>query len=174
VGKPGKKKWLEGLEPPGLMRRLEIMRDFIPEKLGVEGVKRTVRAMNPRPNGRHPCFVCGGHRYISQAHHLIEVATVAKFLNWMAIYDWSPSIPVVSLCPNHHAYLHAMRRYKNFNDVPPDLTETLGEELSARDWDRLVEIDEQRAEAHDRVLREVREEFLRREDEYRRSKPEMA
>jgi hypothetical protein len=113
-----------------------------------------------------------GHRYISQSHHLIEVAKVAGVLRALAIYDWSPSIPVVWLCPNHHAYLHAMTRFKNLNEVPPDFTETLDEELSERGWDRLVEIDEQRDEAHDRIWREVREEFLRREEEYHRSKSE--
>jgi hypothetical protein len=137
---------------------------------GVEGAKRTVRARNPRPKGKRPCYVCGRHRYISQSHHLIEVARVADVLDALAIWNWSPSIPVVSLCPNHHAYLHAIRRVKK--EGRPELSEALNEELLKRDWDRLIEIDDQRAEAYDRVWREVREEFLRREEEYQQSKPE--
>jgi hypothetical protein len=113
--------------------------------------------------------VCGWHHYISQSHHLIEVGRVADDLDALAIWDWSPSIPGVSLCPNHHAYLHAMNRVKG--KVPPDLFEALNEELSRRDWDRLIEIDDQRVEAYDRVWREVRDEFLRREEAYRRSNP---
>jgi hypothetical protein len=141
-----------------------------PKQVGLEGAKRTVRAMNPRPKGRHPCFVCGRHRYISQAHHLIEVGRVADVLDALAIWDWSPSIPLVSMCPNHHAYLHAINRAKGKSRH--ELSEALGQELSKRDWDRLIEIDDQRAEVHDRVWRAVREEFLRREEAYWRSKPE--
>jgi hypothetical protein len=170
VGKPGKKKWLEGLAPPGVDRRLRIAENLGPKPVGLEGAKRSVRAMNPRPKGRRPCYVCERHRYISQAHHVIEVARVADVLDLLAIWDWSPSIPAVSLCPNHHAYLHAMRRVKK-NQMPPDLSEALGVELSKRDWDRLIEIDDQRVEAYDRVWREVRDEFLRREEAYRRSNP---
>jgi hypothetical protein len=173
VGKPGKKKWLEGLEPPGLDRRLDIMANLHPEAGGggLQGAKRTVRARNLRAKVRRPCYVCGRHRYISQSHHLIEVGRVADVLDALAIWDWSPSILGVSLCPNHHVYLHAMNRVKG--KVPPDLSEALNEELSRRDWNRLIEIDDRRAEAHDRVWREVREEFLRREEEYRWSKPEQ-
>ena len=170
MGAPSKKKWLEGLKPPDLNRRLEIMENLLPETGGVEGAKLTIHARNPRPKRKLPCYVCGRHRYISQSHHLIEVGRVADVLDSLAIWDWSPSIPVVSLCPNHHAYLHAMGRVKG--KVSPDLSEALKMELSRRDWDRVFEIHNQQAEAHDRVWRAVREEFLRREEEYQRSKPE--
>jgi hypothetical protein len=89
----------------------------------------------------------------------VEVGRVAQVLLAMAIYDWAPSIPVVSLCPNHHAYYHhAIRRVKN--EKSHELSEALDEELSERDWDRLIEIDAQRIEAQDRVRKEVREDFL--------------
>ena len=64
-----------------------------------------------------------------------------------------------------------MRHVKK-NQMPPDLSEALGVELSKRDWDRLIEIDDQRVEAYDRVWREVRDEFLRREEEYKQAKSE--
>jgi hypothetical protein len=173
VGKPRKKKWLEGLKPPDIKRRLDIIEALDPEtreRLDAAGVRRTVRAFNPRPKDRRPCYVCGRHSYISQSHHLIEVGKVAGVLRALAIYDWSPSIPVVSLCPNHHAYEHGLRRIKK--DTPPEVSEPLYAELSERDRDRLIEIDDQRMESQDRVWREVREEFLRREEEYHRSKSE--
>jgi hypothetical protein len=65
---------------------------------------------------------------------------------------------------------HAMRRVKT--EMPPELSDALDESLTKRDWDRLIEIDDARIEAQDRVWKEVRDEFLRREEEYRRSKPE--
>jgi hypothetical protein len=79
-----------GLEPPGLMRRLDIIEALDPEtreRTDAAGVKRTVRAFNPRPKDRHPCHVCGGHKYISQSHHLIEICKVAGVLRTLAIYD---------------------------------------------------------------------------------------
>jgi hypothetical protein len=57
VGKPGKKKWLEGLEPPGIERRIQIAENILPKTGGLEGAKRSIRAMNPRPKGRRPCYV---------------------------------------------------------------------------------------------------------------------
>jgi hypothetical protein len=175
VGRPGKKKrWLEGLKPPDLERRLDIAERIaksVPEKyFTAEGVKRIVRATNPRRKERRPCYVCGRHSYISQSHHLIEVGKVAQALNALAIWDWSPRIPMVSLCPNHHAYLHATGRIKG--EVSPELSDALGDEFTDREWERVHEIDDLRAEAHDRVWRSVREEFLRREEEYQRSKSE--
>lgn len=106
----GAKRWLEGLEMPDLMRRLDIVSAFPEDKITRKGVKRMVRTSNPAPKDRRPCFVCGRHRAISQWHHLIEVARVAKVLRAMSIYDWAPSIPAVSLCPNHHSYWHMLDR----------------------------------------------------------------
>jgi len=54
------KKWLEGLEPPDIKRRIEIMENLLPETGGVEGAKRTVRARNPRPRGSARATCAGG------------------------------------------------------------------------------------------------------------------
>jgi hypothetical protein len=103
-----RRKWLEDLEPPELMRRLQIASAFPASKISLDRVKRTVRSFNPAPKEKQPCFVCKRHRGISQSHHLVEVGTVAKVLHALAIHDWAPSIPAVSVCPNHHAYDHAI------------------------------------------------------------------
>jgi hypothetical protein len=154
-----RKNWLTDLEPPGMMRRLEILSAFPEHKITAEAQKRMVRAANPRPKARLPCHICGRHHAISQSHHVIEIGKVVKVLNALTIYDWAPSIPTVVLCPNHHAYEHVLRRAKKAQSE-----DSLGlDELSEPEWDRLIEMDDTRVEAHDRVWREVREDFLRRE-----------
>ena len=74
------RRWLEGLEMPDLMRRLDIMSTIPEDRVTREGVKHTIRAFNPAPKVRRPCFVCGRHRAISQSHHLIEVGLVRRSL----------------------------------------------------------------------------------------------
>lgn len=149
-----------------MIRRLEILSAFPEHKITAEAQKRMVRAANPRPKERLPCHVCGRHRAISQSHHVIEIGKVVKVLNGLAIYDWAPTIPTVVLCPNHHAYEHVLRRAKKKSQSE----DSRGlDELSEPEWDRLIEMDDTRVEAHDRVWREVREEFLRREAAYRAS-----
>lgn len=155
--------WIAGLQPPGLERRLDIAGHFLVEKITVAGVKRTVRRLNPAPKAKRPCFVCGRHAGISQSHHLIEVGRVASVLHVLAIFDWAPIIPTVSLCPNHHAYVHALRRARS------PLSDDVARELSEGEWDRLVELGDRRSEAHDGVWQEVRREFLAREEAYRQS-----
>ena len=167
VSKQGKKNPLAGLELPGIERQLETVGTFPVEKITLEGVKCTVRAFNPRPKERRACYVCGRHRAVSQSHHVIEIGKVAKVLRAMVIYAWAPNKPIVALCPNHHAYEHAIRRVKS--QVPPVLSDALAREVSEHEWDRLIELDDMRAEAHARVWEEVRREFLRREAAYRRA-----
>ncbi len=161
---------MKDLELPGFERRLDIISTLTEDKVGSAGVKRTVRAFNPAPKAKAPCYVCGRHRIISQSHHLLEVARVAKVLRAMAIYDWAPSIPMVSLCPNHHAYEHTIRRQRK--EVPPEISRALNEELSGAEWDRLIEIDDRREEAHELVWQEVRREFLSRKEAYKKGEPD--
>lgn len=160
----GFRRWLEGLEMPDLMRRLDVLSAIPEDKATPEGLKRTVRAFNPAPKVRRPCFVCGRHRAISQSHHLVEVGLVAKVLRAMCIYDWAPPIPAVSLCPNHHAYWHALKRRRK-----AEISE-VGREISDAEWDRLVEIEERQNASRDSVWQEVRRKFLEREEAYRQSK----
>jgi hypothetical protein len=160
VSKQGKENPLAGLELPGIERKRDILSGVPEYKVGAAAVRRTVRAFNPAPKEKRACYVCGRYQGISQAHHLIEIGKVAKVLRAMAIYDWAPSIPSVSLCPNHHAYEHLMRRAKK--PLSPEISRAL-DELSDFEWDRLIELDELRDEAHDRRWLEVRREFLKRE-----------
>ncbi len=162
-----RKDWLTDLEPPGMMRRLEILSAFTEHKITAEAQKRMVRAANPRPKERLPCHVCGRHRAVSQSHHVIEIGKVVKVLNALAIYDWAPSIPTVVLCPNHHAYEHVIRRMKR--QEPSERWGILMQNLTDPERERLFEMDDARPEIHDRVWWEVREEFLRREAGYRAS-----
>jgi hypothetical protein len=159
------KRWLAGLEVPDPIMRLDTASRFLPEKVGAQGVRRTVRALNPAPKVKQPCFVCGRHRTISQWHHLIEVGLVAKVLRRMAIYDWAPSIPAVSLCVNHHSYWHMLNRRRR------PLMDEIHQELSEGEWNRIVGVAERRDVARDSVWQEVRREFLDREEAYRQSKP---
>ena len=161
----GSRRWLEGLEMPDLMRRLDMLSAIPEDKATPEGLKRTVRALNPAPKVRRPCFVCGRHRAISQSHHLVEVGLVAKVLRSMCIYDWAPPIPAISLCPNHHAYRHALKRRRK-----AEISEEGGREISDAEWDRLVEIEERQNASRDSVWQEVRREFLERKEAYRQSK----
>ncbi len=163
----GAKGWLGDLEAPDMMRRLEILSAFPEHKITREAQKRLVRAANPRPKERRPCHVCDRHRAISQSHHVIEIGKVVGVLNTFAIFDWAPRIPIVSLCPNHHAYEHVIRRLKA--EVSQEFKDALRAELSDRDWDKLFEVDDLRLEAHENLWREIREEFLRREAAYQRT-----
>ena len=153
-------EWLGDLEMPDLRRRLDIVSEFPVEKVTGGRVKRTVRRRNPGPKQRRPCFVCGRFRSITQSHHLVEVWRVASVLRAMAIYDWAPEIPVVSLCPNHHAIWHTMNRGREA--WPPDLYA----DVPDAEVDRLVEVSELKDEAWEQVWSAVRREFLAREEAY--------
>ncbi len=109
----------------------------------------------------------GRYRAISQSHHTVEIGLVIRILNALAIYDWAPRIRTVSLCPNHHAYEHLLRRQKKV--VPPEIAEAFRTELSEAEWERLIEMDDARLDANENVWREIREEFLRRENAAGRS-----
>ncbi len=167
MGRRGAEGWLGDLEPPGFMLRLEILSAFPEHKITSAAQKRMVHAASPRPKEQRPCYVCGRHRTISQSHHTVEIGLVTRILNDLAIYDWAPRIPTVSLCPNHHAYEHLLRRQKKV--VPPEIAEAFRTELSEAEWERLIEMDDVRLDANENVWREIREEFLRRENAAGRS-----
>ena len=56
---------------------------------------------------REPCFICGEHRAITEAHHVLPLKDVAALLESCGILD-EPS--VVWLCPNCHTYVHELKR----------------------------------------------------------------
>lgn len=52
---------------------------------------------------RKPCFICGRHQSITEAHHTITLKEISQLLmSWGSL----PEPPVVWLCPNCHTYVH--------------------------------------------------------------------
>ena len=120
-------------------------------KVTLKSVREVVRKTSRPPKQREPCFVCYRYKRITHAHHLVEVGKVAKVLHMMAIFDWSPKIPVVFLCPNHHALWHEMNRLGS-----AFLSEVMGE-FEKHERDRLVELAEMRDRAKTEVWPSVRQ-----------------
>lgn len=61
----------------------------------------TARALF-QPAERRPCTVCGRHREIAQAHHVVPLAS--QFDRGFKAADHAH----VWLCPNHHAIIHRL------------------------------------------------------------------
>ena len=60
----------------------------------------SIRKQCVRHRGRKPCFICGEHVTITEAHHVLPLKQVARLLEtWDVVNE--PSI--VRLCPNCHA-----------------------------------------------------------------------
>lgn len=69
-----------------------------------------VRSQCAAHRKREPCFICGKHRSITQAHHTIPLKNMALLLEaWESL----PEPPIVWLCPNCHTYVH------NWQSVDP-------------------------------------------------------
>lgn len=79
------------------------MNDFvIYQRIRSSDVRRQCSAHKQR----EPCFICGKHGSITEAHHTIPLKDVAALL---AAWGSLPEPPVVWLCPNCHTYLHRYR-----------------------------------------------------------------
>lgn len=70
-----------------------------------------IRKQCARHGERQPCFICGLHRDITEAHHVMPLEEVASVINNTHLSMKEP--PVVWLCPNCHTYLHS-----NFEEKP--------------------------------------------------------
>ena len=79
-----------------------------------------VRRLMPMPSSleRESCFICGKHEGITVAHHVVPVSELTTYLNvgWIGVSEVSS--PIVWLCPNCHAYVHAALD-GNFDVVAP-------------------------------------------------------
>lgn len=54
---------------------------------------------------RQPCFICGKHHSITEAHHVVPLKDVAFLLeSWGNLEE----PPIVWLCPNCHTYIHKL------------------------------------------------------------------
>lgn len=127
--------------------RLERAADFPAHRTTPEAVKDLVRRASPGPKQKEPCFVCGRHQRITHSHHLVEVGQVARVLFSWAVFDWAPKIPVVSLCPNHHAYWHEISWWGWAEHT---------EELNEDESNNIVRLAELCGDAKSRVWAEVR------------------
>lgn len=66
---------------------------------------------------KEPCRICGQHKDIAQAHHVMSLKEVAQLMSRCRQNMEEP--PVVWLCPNHHAYVHKLAKA---GAHAPDLT----------------------------------------------------
>lgn len=79
---------------------------------GRKWTNNDVRKLLPSYSGseRQPCFICGKHKSITELHHVIQISELTQYLNSGVIDVGDVSTPVVWLCPNCHAYIHAITR----------------------------------------------------------------
>lgn len=95
---------------------------------------------------RKPCFICGRHKSVTEAHHTITLKEISQLLmSWGSL----PEPPVVWLCPNCHAYAHNYRCVDP-SDLEPGILEKIfdiqqiGEDFLSQYAE--VEIDQSRQE----------------------------
>lgn len=72
-------------------------------KLLISDIRSRTRKLRKE---RQSCYVCGNHIAITELHHLISVVDIAKY--FLRTEDTTHPMPVVWLCPNHHAYWHLL------------------------------------------------------------------
>ncbi len=81
-----------------------------------EAAKQKIRSSDIRRQcaphrHRDPCFICGKHRSITEAHHTIPLEKITALLKtWGTL----PEPPIVWLCPNCHTYVHS---YQNIDPL---------------------------------------------------------
>lgn len=64
---------------------------------------------------REPCWICGRHTRITEAHHLVPLKQVAMYVNRYKLTTVKEP-PIAWLCPNCHAYLHKFEMASEFRD----------------------------------------------------------
>ena len=62
-----------------------------------------IRKQCARHTSREPCWICGEHEDITQAHHVMPLSECKRFLEQGHTMD---EPPVVWLCPNCHVRVH--------------------------------------------------------------------
>ena len=80
-----------------------------PARCIMTAISAAIRAETRALQGkRQPCYICGEHEAISQCHHLISVREIEAAIR--RSNNWNQPMPLVWLCPNHHAYWHLLER----------------------------------------------------------------
>lgn len=64
------------------------------------------RLRNKAKGEKQPCYICGKHGLIAERHHIIPVAELALYIHRSQLSK--VNYLTVWLCPNHHAYWHAL------------------------------------------------------------------
>jgi hypothetical protein len=129
-------------------------RKYILRLIEIEDLKAEREAAGPRerdiwimasrrifaPGPRQPCCVCGKFKSISQAHHVVPLATQ---------YDRGfkyPDQEHVWLCPNHHAMVHLYIPGDDRSLEPAAMrarsrtTMAVSEDLSEEEFGRMMEL----------------------------------
>ncbi len=126
-----------------------------------------VRRKTPVPPDRQPCFICDKYASLCHGHHVMGCREVAEYC---ASYEdirglplTLPSdVPVVFLCPTHHALWHR-------------LSDAHGPELHASSLLDLTPDEDNRYAQLDRLYRSFKEELIARlEQALRAYKEELA
>lgn len=105
------------------------------KRVVMDHIRKNTDRSNPEP-----CHICGKYQEIAHQHHLYPVAKLAQWAidnNWLA----RPfRIPVVWLCPNHHAMFHALVRKKPILSLWGDLSDGETERMESLilEYDRLT------------------------------------
>ena len=83
----------------------EEMHEKVKNKKLLKRVARRIRQITPRDE-KQPCYVCGKYKQIAHLHHPFPVEDLTLFVLFYDLYSSPLYIPVVWLCPNHHALYH--------------------------------------------------------------------
>lgn len=90
---------------------------------------------------KEPCFICGKHKTITELHHVLPLSECSKMMNKLNVK--TIFIPVVWLCPNCHAYAHAIKNARCYKIVDS----VVDGSLSKEEFKRFREIQQLEEEA---------------------------
>lgn len=103
---------------------------------------KELRKQTVRHKEHDKCEVCGKHAGITHLHHVINLKDCAMLLNVVDSVD----TPIVSLCPNCHAYIHQMQKGVFYNAMM---------NMSESEYKRLADILKIREDAMTEIIRSV-------------------
>lgn len=87
-----------------------------------------IRKLCSRRSAREPCFICGEHEDITQAHHVMPLSKVKIFLEQGHFIE---EPPIVWLCSNCHTRVH--RFYEESIHKTPEFTKRYFE-MQEMEW----------------------------------------
>ncbi len=81
---------------------------FIKAEMSRDDVIKQLRGNKPKQ--KESCFICGEHQLVTESHHLFSVAEYADKIIERELFELEIPNPLVFLCPNHHRYLHLVKK----------------------------------------------------------------